>query len=54
MIISSTGLPENLITIINPLVGSKIIPENEQTDVILNVLPNFEDCELGKILLFLL
>ena len=47
MIIESTGLPESVIKIINPLVGSKIIPEKEQTDVILNVLPNFEYATLA-------
>ena len=46
MDISSTGLPENVIEIINPLKNSKIIPEKEQTDVILNVIPNFESSQL--------
>ena len=46
MDISSTGLPENVIEIINPLKNSKIIPEKEQTDTILNVLPNFEASKL--------
>jgi hypothetical protein len=48
MEITSKGLPENVIDIINPLKDSKILPEKEQTDVILNVLPNFEYSELGK------
>ena len=46
MDISSTGLPDNVIEIINPLKDSKIIPEKEQTDTILNVLPNFEGAKL--------
>ena len=46
MDISSTGLPENVIEIINPLKNSKILPEKEQTDTILNVLPNFEASKL--------
>lgn len=50
MDITSKGLPENVIDIINPLKESKIIPEKEQTDVILNVLPNFESSELGKLI----
>ena len=45
--ITSAGLPKNVIDIINPLKDSKILPEKEQTDVILNVLPNFDDCELA-------
>jgi hypothetical protein len=52
MRVTSTGLPENIVKIINPIVDSNILPENEQTDVILNVLPNFEGCELGKIIHF--
>jgi len=48
MEVSSTGLPSNVINLINPLKGSKIIPEKEQTDVILNVLPNFESAQLGR------
>jgi len=47
MNISSRGLPENVIKIINPLENSKIIPEKEQTDVILNVLPNFQEATLA-------
>ena len=46
MDISSTGLPENVIEIVNPLHNSKIIPIKEQTDVILNVIPNFEGSKL--------
>ncbi|CAI2359467.1 unnamed protein product [Moneuplotes crassus] len=47
MTVSSVGLPENVIKLINPLIGSKIIPEKEQTDMILNVLPNFKSAELA-------
>lgn len=49
MDVTSTGLPDNVIDIINPLKGSKILPLKEQTDVILNVLPNFENAELGEL-----
>ena len=49
MRITSTGFPENVIEIINPLVDSKILPQKEQTDVILNVLPNFQASTLGKL-----
>ncbi|CAI2360886.1 unnamed protein product [Moneuplotes crassus] len=46
MTVSSVGLPENVVKLINPLIGSKIIPEKCQTDTILNVLPNFKTAKL--------
>ena len=46
MAISSTGLPENVIDIINHLKDSKLILEKEKTDIILNVLTNFVSSKL--------
>lgn len=44
--LTSQGLPPNMREIINPLKSSKILPVKEQTDVILNVLPNFGSSKL--------